>query len=34
MAVLSEDIYKIDPDTIKDMKMLKTIVGGKTVYEA
>lgn len=34
MAVLSEDIYEIDPDRIKDVKVVRTIVGGKTVYKA
>lgn len=33
MAVLSEDIYSIDPDSIKDVEVLMTFVGGKLVYK-
>jgi predicted amidohydrolase YtcJ len=32
--LLSDDIFKIDPAKIRDVKVLKTIVGGKWVYEA
>jgi predicted amidohydrolase YtcJ len=32
MTVLSDDILTIDPENIKDIKALKTIVGGKVVY--
>ncbi|HEY7099530.1 MAG TPA: amidohydrolase [Terriglobales bacterium] len=33
MVILSEDIFAIDPPRIRDVKVLKTIVGGKLVYE-
>ncbi len=33
MIVLNEDITSIDADRIKDVFVLKTILGGKTVYE-
>ena len=32
LAVLSDDPLSIDPMKIKDIKVLETIVGGKTVY--
>ena len=32
-VVLEEDIYTVDPFSIKDIKVLKTVVGGKTTYE-
>lgn len=32
-TVLSEDIFEICPDTIKDVKVLKTIFNGKVVFE-
>ena len=34
MVVLDQDPTQIDPMTIKDIPVLRTIVGGKTVYEA
>ena len=34
MVLLSDDIFKIDPVKIRDVKVLKTIVGGKTVFDA
>jgi predicted amidohydrolase YtcJ len=34
MIILSDDIFKIDPVKIRDVKILKTIVGGKLVYDA
>lgn len=34
MAVLSEDIFSIPADDIKDLKIEKTIVGGKNLYES
>lgn len=34
LVVLSENPIKVDPMTIKDIKVLKTVVEGKTVYEA
>jgi len=33
-VILSDDIFKIDPTTIRDVKVLKTFVGGKMVYES
>lgn len=29
----ADDILAVDSTTIKDVKVLRTIVGGKTVYE-
>lgn len=34
MTVLSEDIFTISPDRLNGVRVLKTIVGGRTVYEA
>ena len=34
MVIVSDDIFKIDPVKIRDVKVLMTIVGGKTVWEA
>jgi predicted amidohydrolase YtcJ len=34
MVLLSDDIFTIDPVKIRDVKVLKTFVGGKLVYEA
>jgi len=33
MVILSDDIFKIDPTKIRDVKVLKTIVGGKVVLD-
>lgn len=33
LVVLSEDITKVSSNSIKDIKVLETIVGGKTVYK-
>ncbi len=33
-VVLSENLLTMDPDDIKDVKVLTTVVGGKVVYEA
>lgn len=33
-VILSDDIFKIDPVQIKDVKVLTTIVAGKVVYQA
>ena len=33
MVVLSDDIFSVDPAKIRDMKVLKTIVGGKVVWD-
>lgn len=34
MVILSEDIFTIDPTTIANVKVLKTIVGGKVVFDS
>jgi hypothetical protein len=34
MVVLSDDIFAINPDKIRDVKVLKTIVGGKLVFDS
>ena len=34
MVLLSDDIFKIDPVKIRDVKVEKTIVGGKIVWDA
>jgi predicted amidohydrolase YtcJ len=33
MVLLSDDIFNIDPAKIRDVKVLKTIVGGKVVWD-
>jgi predicted amidohydrolase YtcJ len=33
-VVLAEDPHTIDPEKIKDIKIVRTVVGGKAVYEA
>ena len=33
LVVLGSDPTKIDPLGIKDIEIMRTIVGGKTVYE-
>jgi predicted amidohydrolase YtcJ len=33
LVVLDKDILSVDPEDIKDIKVLKTIVGGTIVYE-
>lgn len=34
MVILSDDLFAIDPVKIRDVKVLKTMVGGKFVYDA
>jgi len=34
MVILSDDIFSIDPAKIRDVKVLKTIVGGKVVWDS
>jgi len=34
MVLLSDDIFSIPPEKIRDVKVLKTIVGGKIVWDA
>ena len=33
MVLLSDDIFSIDPSKMRDVKVLKTIVGGKVVWD-
>jgi predicted amidohydrolase YtcJ len=33
-VVLSADPHTVAPDTIKDIKVLRTVTGGATVYQA
>jgi predicted amidohydrolase YtcJ len=32
-VVLAEDLYSMPVDQVKDVKIIRTVVGGKTVYE-
>ncbi len=34
MVLLSDDIFSIDPERIRNVKVLKTIVGGKVVWDS
>jgi hypothetical protein len=34
LAVLSEDLFRIPPERIKDARVEITIVGGRVVYQA
>jgi predicted amidohydrolase YtcJ len=34
MVLLSYDIFAIDPAKIRDVEIVKTIVGGKTVWDS
>ena len=34
MVLLSDDVFSIDPAKIRDVKVMKTIVGGKIVWDA
>src|ERR1700675_3452649 len=33
-VVLSDDLYAVDKEKIKDIEIVRTVVGGKTVYQA
>jgi hypothetical protein len=33
-VVLSDDLHTVDREKIKDVKIVRTVVGGKTVYQA
>ena len=33
-VVLSDDLFTVDKDKIKDLQIVRTVVGGNTVYEA
>jgi predicted amidohydrolase YtcJ len=32
--VLADDPHRVDPDAIKDIAIVRTILGGRTVYQA
>ena len=32
--MLADDLHKIDPEKIKDVKIVQTVVGGITRYQA
>jgi len=32
--VLADDPHTVNPDKIKDIRIVRTITGGKTVYQA
>jgi len=34
MVLLSDDIFAIEPSKIREVRVLKTIVGGKEIYSA
>jgi predicted amidohydrolase YtcJ len=34
MVLLSDDIFPIDPPKIRDVRALKTIMGGRVVWDA
>jgi predicted amidohydrolase YtcJ len=34
MVILSDDIFTIDPAKIRDVKVLKTFLGGKLIWDA
>ena len=34
LVILEEDPHDVDPDAIKDIKVVRTVMGGGTVYEA
>jgi predicted amidohydrolase YtcJ len=31
-VILGEEPHQVDPERIKDIKVIQTVVGGKTVY--
>jgi predicted amidohydrolase YtcJ len=31
-VVLAEDLHQVDPEKIKDIKVVRTVVGGRTVH--
>ena len=33
-VILAEDLHKVDPSKIKDVKIVRTVVGGRTMYQA
>jgi predicted amidohydrolase YtcJ len=33
-VVLSQDLFRIDPNEIRDVRVLRTVIGGREVYDA
>jgi predicted amidohydrolase YtcJ len=33
-VVLSDDLFAVDKEKIKDLQIVRTVVGGSTVYQA
>ncbi len=33
-VVLSDDLFQVDKEKIKDIQIVRTVVGGRTVYSA
>jgi predicted amidohydrolase YtcJ len=33
-VVLSDDLFTVDVEKIKDLQVVRTVVGGKVVYQA
>ena len=33
-VILAEDPHEVDPDRLKEIRIVRTVVGGSTVYEA
>jgi len=33
-VVLAEDLHTVDPEKIKDIHVVRTVVGGVTVYQS
>jgi len=33
-VILADDLHTVDQDKIKDIQIVRTVVGGKTVYQA
>ena len=31
-VIIAEDPHEVDPDALKDIKIVRTVVGGRTVY--
>lgn len=32
-SILAEDPHDVDPDALKEIEIVRTVVGGRTVYE-
>jgi predicted amidohydrolase YtcJ len=33
-VILEKDPHEVDPNSIKDIKIVQTVMGGRTTYEA